>query len=125
VPTPAMGATPCRAGAPDAAASPPVPHLHFPLAPSNPSIRPIKIPNLLPVRRRPPLWGFFPQIRCRHHQVEEGGSWRKKGGAGGGVEAGGRCGAWAATPCWSHHFAVREGEEGDREKDPEAAHGGG
>jgi hypothetical protein len=75
------------------------------------------------VRRRRPLWGFFPKIRCSHHQVEEGGrSWRKEGGAGGGEEAGGHCGAWPTMPCWSCCFAVREEEDRRRrggKKEPE------
>jgi hypothetical protein len=66
------------------------PAVHPP--PRNPSRhRPIN-PHLAPLCAAP-LWGFFPQIRCSHHQVDGGRSWRKEGGAGGGEEAGG--------PLWS------------------------
>jgi hypothetical protein len=99
VPTPAMGAAPCRAGAPDGCRVAPMPHLHRPLAPSNHNSCPIKIPILLHCAPPPPFGVSFPKSAVATTRL------KKEGGVGGmneaqeaGEKLGARCGAWAATP---------------------------
>jgi hypothetical protein len=55
-----------------------VPHLHRPLAPSNPSSHPTRsLPNQSSVYRAT-AWGFFPQIHLPLHQGLETEEWKKK-----------------------------------------------
>jgi hypothetical protein len=104
---------PCSAGAPYGFRVPPVPHLHCPLPCPQTLALPYKNPHLAPLCAAAASFGVsFPKSAVATTRLKkEGGVGGRKEAREAGEKPGVRCGAWAAMPCWSHHFAVREEED--------------